>query len=167
MGEKVLNHYVEIHLLVSSIPWHHSMRYHRYMPHTSHKNMPRIRRNAARLVFKGWSARMVGRHFGFHHTAVMKWVKEARKVGDAPIATRSSRPHSHPKELSKDVVQQIVDTRKSRNRYAEAIHQELRNKGVVVSLSSVKRTLDRNYLIKKKSPFNQLRSAEIFEIPQL
>ena len=117
--------------------------------------MPRIRRDAARLVFKGWSVRRVGRHFGFHHTAVTKWVKKAEKVGDVPIATRSSRPHSHPKELSKDVVQEIINTRKSRNRYAEAVHRELKNKGVAVSLSSVKRTLDRNYLTKKKSPWKR------------
>ena len=125
------------------------------MPYTTNKNMPRIRRNAARLVFKGWSARKVGRYLGYHHTAVMKWVNEAKKVGDVPIFTRSSRPRSHPKELSKEVVQKIVETRKSHNRYAEAVFQELRNKGLRISLSSVKRTLDRNYLTKKKSPWKR------------
>jgi putative transposase len=117
--------------------------------------MPRIRRDAARLFKKGWSARKVGRHFGFHHTAVMKWVAESKRVGDVPIFTRSSRPKSHPKELSKEVVQMIVETRKSHNRYAEAVYQELRNRDVTVSLSSVKRTLDRNYLTKKKSPWKR------------
>jgi len=75
------------------------------MPYTLNKNMPRIRRDAARLVFTGWSARKVGRYFGFHHTAVMKWVQEAKKVGSVPIQTRSSRPHSHPKQLSKKLVE--------------------------------------------------------------
>jgi transposase InsO family protein len=125
------------------------------MPYTSNKNMPRIRRNAARLFFKGWSARKVGRHFGFHHTAVMKWVLEAKKVGDVPIVTRSSRPHSHPKQLPSPIVKKIIETRKAHNRYAEAVYQELRNSGIHVSLSSVKRTLDRNYLTKKKSPWKR------------
>ena len=116
--------------------------------------MPSIRRNAARLYFKGWSARKVGRYFGFHHTAVMKWVKEARKIGDVPIPTHSSNP-SHPNELPKKIVQKIIDTRRSHNRYARAVYQELRNSGIHVSLSSVKRTLDRNYLTKKKSPWKR------------
>ena len=117
--------------------------------------MPRLRRDAARLVFKGWSARKVGRHFGFHHTAIMKWVEAAKKVGDVPILTRSSRPRSHPKQLAKDVVQKIIEKRKAHNRYAEVVYRELKNDGINVSLSSVKRTLDRNHLTKKKSPWKR------------
>lgn len=44
--------------------------------------MPRIRREAARLVKRGWSARKVGRYLGYHHTAVMEWVRKARILGD-------------------------------------------------------------------------------------
>lgn len=117
--------------------------------------MPRVRRDAARLFFKGWSARRVGRYLGYHHTAVMKWVRRARKVGDVPIVTLSSKPHSHSRQLSIAVVKKIIETRKSHNRYAEAVYQELQNTGVEVSLSSVKRTLDRNYLTKKKSPWKR------------
>ena len=135
------------------------------MPYTSNKHISRTRRDAARLVFKGWSARKVGRHFGFHHTAVMKWVRQARKVGDVPIITRSSRPHSHPKQLSKEVIQKIVEKRKAHNRYAEALYHELKNEGVNVSLSSVKRTLDRNYLTKKKSPWKRFHPHQDRPIP--
>ena len=135
------------------------------MPYTLNKNMPRIRRDAARLVFKGWSARKVGRHFGFHHTAVMKWVKEAQKVGDVPIHTRSSRPHSHPRQLSKKLVEKIIEKRRAHNRYAEVLYQELRNEGIYVSLSSVKRTLDRNYLTKKKSPWKRFHPHQERPIP--
>jgi putative transposase len=125
------------------------------MPYTSNKHMPRIRRDAARLFRKGWSARKVGRHLGFHHTAIMKWVEEARKIGDVPIVTRSARPHSHPRQISREVVQKIIEKRNAHNRYAEAVYHELKNDGVHVSLSSVKRTLDRNYLTKKKSPWKR------------
>lgn len=117
--------------------------------------MPRIRREAARLVSRGWSARKVGRYIGFHHTAVMDWVRKAEIIGYHPIPTRSSRPHSHPNKLEENIVNKIIKKRLVRKRYAEALHRELQNEGVRVSLSSVKRTLERNYLIKKRSPWKR------------
>jgi transposase InsO family protein len=125
------------------------------MPYTSNKNMPRIRREAVRLVWKGWSVRKVGRYVGFAHTTVATWVKISRKIGDHPIPTKSSRPHSHPKQLPEKVVRKIVEKRLTHNRYAEVVHKELENDGIVVSLSSVKRTLDRQYLVKKRSPWKR------------
>jgi transposase InsO family protein len=117
--------------------------------------MPRVRRDAARLVKRGWSARKVGRYLGFHHTAIMEWVRRSRIIGDHPILTQSSRPRHHPKQLKEEVVEKIVKKRLEHNRYAEAVHRELQNDGVKVSLSSVKRTLDRKYLIKKRSPYKR------------
>src|SRR3989344_3348668 len=123
--------------------------------YTTNKNMPGIRREAARLVYRGWSARKVGRYFGYHHTAVMKWARTAEKIGDMLIPTKSSRPKSHPKQLPDHIVRKIVEKRLEHNRYAEAVHQELLNDGVRVSLSSVKRTLERRSLIKKRSPWKR------------
>lgn len=117
--------------------------------------MPRIRREAAQLVRRGWSARKVGRYFGFHHTAVMKWFRKSEIIGYHPIPTYSSRPLRHPKQLDEKTVRRIVDKRLEHNRYAEAVHRELVNDGVEVSLSSVKRTLDRWSLIKKRSPWKR------------
>ena len=117
--------------------------------------MPRIRREAVRLSVRGWSARKIGRHLGFHHTAVMKWVRKAERIGDHPIPTKSSKPKSHPKQLNEKVVRKIVEKRLKNNRYAEVVHQELQNDGIIVSLSSIKRTLDRHYLIKKRSPWKR------------
>lgn len=125
------------------------------MPYTTNKNMPRIRREAVRLLLRGWSARKVGRRFGYHHTAIMDWVRRARIIGDHPIPTQSSRPKSHPKKLKEEVVEKIVKKRLEHNRYAEAVHRELLNDGIKVSLSSVKRTLERKYLIKKRSPWKR------------
>lgn len=117
--------------------------------------MPRIRREAVRLSARGWSARKIGRHLGFHHTAIGKWIRRSRIIGDKPIPTRSSRPKSHPKQLPTDIVRKIVEKRLKHNRYAEVVHQELLNDGIKVSLSSVKRTLERSYLIKKRSPWKR------------
>jgi transposase InsO family protein len=117
--------------------------------------MPRTRREAAELVRRGWSARKVGRYLGYHHTAVMEWVRRSQVIGFHPIPTRSSRPKHHPRQLSDAVVQKIVKKRLEHHRYAEAVHHELLNDGVRVSLSSVKRTLERKYLIKKRSPWKR------------
>jgi putative transposase len=125
------------------------------MPYTTNKNMPRLRREAALLVYKGWSARKVGRYLGYHHTAVMEWVRKAQVIGYHPIPTRSSKPKCHPKQLNKSIVRKIVKKRLAHNRYAEAVHRELLNDGVRVSLSSVKRTLERHYLMKKRSPWKR------------
>lgn len=118
--------------------------------------MPRIRREAVQLSIKrGWSVRKVSRHLGFHHTAVLRWIQKAKVIGNHPIPTRSSRPKHHPRELSEDIVRKIVEKRLAHGRYAEAVHKELENDGIKVSLSSVKRTLERHYLIKKKSPWKR------------
>lgn len=118
--------------------------------------MPRIRREAVQLSIKrGWSVRKVSRHLGFHHTAVLRWIQKAKVIGNHPIPTRSSRPKHHPRELSDKVVRKIVEKRLAHGRYAEAVHKELENDGIKVSLSSVKRTLERHYLIKKKSPWKR------------
>ena len=117
--------------------------------------MPRIRREAVRLVKRGWSARKVGRYLGFHHTAIMDWVEKAKVLGDHPIPTKSSKPKHHPRELTEEVTSKIVEKRLAHNRCAEAVHKELLNDGIKTSLSSVKRTLERRYLIKKRSPWKR------------
>lgn len=125
------------------------------MPYTTNKYIPRLRREAVRLYNKGWSARKVGRHFGYHHTAIMEWVNKAKIIGDHPIPTKSSRPKHHPKQLSEEVLNKVVKKRLKYGRCAEAVHKELQNDGVKVSLSSVKRTLDRKYLTKKRSKWKR------------
>jgi putative transposase len=121
------------------------------MPYTTNPSMPRIRREAVELFHKGWSARKIGRHLGFHHTAVMKWVEKAKVWGAVAIPTLSSRPTHHPKELSSELQWKIFNTRIKVKRSSEVIHRILSDEGVVVSLSSVKRTLDRSGLLKKRS----------------
>jgi putative transposase len=125
------------------------------MAYTKNPSLPKVRQHAADLVRRGWSARKVGRYLGFHHTAVMKWVQKAKLLGYHPIPTQSSRPKHHPKELANDLVWKIFHTRLQTKRCAEVVHQELKNEGVSVSLSSVKRTLNRSGLLKKRSPYKR------------
>lgn len=109
---------------------------------------------AVNLVRSGWSARKVGRYLGFHHTAILKWLKKVDQNTEL-IPTESSRPHSHPRKLPKGIVNAIVKERMKHRRCAEVVHQELMNRGVDVSLSSVKRTLKRQYLLRERSKYKR------------
>lgn len=112
--------------------------------------MPRIRRTAADLVHRGWSARKVGRYLGYHHTAVMKWVRKARIIGFNPIPTRSSRPHFHPRRKSVCIEQEIVRLRLTTGRCAEAIYLMAKDR-MSISRNTVHRILDRHSLLRKRS----------------
>jgi transposase InsO family protein len=117
--------------------------------------MPKVRRDAANMVYKGFTPTEVGRRFGVGSSTICKWVKKAKAIGYHPIATLSSRPKHHPKELNNDLVWKIFHQRMKTKRCSEVIHQELINQGIKVSLSSVKRTLDRTGLLQKRSPWKR------------
>jgi putative transposase len=125
------------------------------MAYSTNPSLPRIRQEAVRLHRRGWSARKIGRHLGFHHTAVMKWVAKARVWGDVPLPTKSSKPKHHPRQISNELAWQIFHTRLKVKRSAEVIHQILKEEKIAVSLSTVKRTLDRGGLLNKRSPYKR------------
>lgn len=126
------------------------------MPYTTNPKLPRVRREAAqRVLHDGWSTRKVARHFGFNQSTIVRWVTKARVYGYTAIPTLSSRPQSHPKQLSSIVVRKIVARRLAHGRTSEVIHQELLNEGIRVSLNSVRRTIDRAHLMKKRSPWKR------------
>jgi transposase InsO family protein len=111
--------------------------------------------DAVRLVRFGWSQAKVARHLGYPQGTISKWVKKAPRDGRKNIPTMSSRPHHSPRALPQTVVLAIVLEREKRNRCAEVVHDGLRKKNIAVSLSSVKRTLERNGLVKKRSPWKR------------
>ena len=118
--------------------------------------MPSIRKEAAQLLIrKKWSTRKVARHFGFNQSTIVRWYKKSTVHGYNPIPTLSSRPKHHPRQLSNELVWKIFHQRIKTKRCAEVIHQELINQGARVSLSSVKRTLDRMGLLKKRSVYKR------------
>jgi transposase InsO family protein len=125
------------------------------MSYTTNEKMPALRREAARLVERGWSARKVGRYLGYHHTAVMKWVRRARVLGYHPIPTKSSRPHSHPKRTNEKIEKEVVSLRIRTGRCTEAIHLMIQKK---VSRNTVHRILDRHGFLKKRSHLKRWHS---------
>ena len=117
--------------------------------------MPKVRKDAADMARRGFSKEEVGRRFGVGSSTICKWVKKAKVHGFGVIPTLSSRPKHHPKELSNEIVWKIFQQRIKNKRCAEIVHQELINQGIKTSLSSVKRTLDRYGLLKKRSPWKR------------
>lgn len=122
-----------------------------YMAYSTNPKLPKLRMEAVMKVHSGAGIRAVARYYGYQPSTVMRWVKRADRDylhGANTIPTESSRPKSHPDELSDEVVQAILDLRKQTRRGAEFIHHILKKDGVKVSLSSVKRTLRRHGLTK-------------------
>ena len=125
------------------------------MAYTINKEVPKVRQEAVRLVKRGWSARKVGRHLGYHHTAVMKWVKRGEKMGDNGLYTRSSRPHTSPNKIDESIKKRIVDLRIETKRCTEVIYLMLLQEGVKVCKNTVHRVLDRGGFLKKRSPWKR------------
>lgn len=122
--------------------------------YTLNPHLPRIRRDAVLFADKH-GVRASARHFGFSPGAIVAWRKRAEREGSGLLHTRSSRPKSHPNQLSDDLRWIIYRKRIAVKRSAEVVHLLLNRDGVVVSLASVKRTLDRMGLTKKRSPWKR------------
>ena len=131
------------------------------MTYTKNPNAPRVRGTAVELVRRGWSTRKVARYFGYSQSAVSKWTAKARVCGYGSIPTESSKPKMSPRSLPRELVSEIIKERISRRRCAEHVHVALTNRGIEVSLSSVKRTLDRCHLLKKRSPWKRPHDATV------
>ncbi len=115
---------------------------------------------AVRMLKQGYSTRQVARHFGYSYSSVSRWAKRYREEYlslNAHLQTRSSRPHHHPKELPQDIIEAIREERLKHNRCAEVIYEDLKERDIKVSLSSVKRTLKRQGLIREKSKWKRFR----------
>lgn len=126
------------------------------MAYTINPQLPRLRMEAVKKIRNdGWSVRQTARYYGYTPGAVSKWLKKAPNDFRKTIPTKSSRPHGHPAMLSEEKVRAIVRVRLEHNKCAEVVQKQLENSGMNVSLSSVKRTLDRTNLIRYKSPWKK------------
>lgn len=135
------------------------------MAYTINPHIPKVRREAAMMVSKGYTPTEVGRRFGVGSSTICKWVKKAKKYGYHSIPTLSSKPKHHPRQLSEQKIDRIVEVRLENNRCSEVVHETLKLEGMDVSLSSVKRTLERNYLIKKRSPWKRYHPHQDRPLP--
>jgi transposase InsO family protein len=130
------------------------------MPYTSNENAPQARLDAVKLVKKeGWSQVRAASFAGVSQSTVSKWCAKATDLRK-PILTESSRPRSSPNALCKETVAAIWKARiASRNRCALVVHDDLKDMGVTVSLSSVQRTLKRLGLTKQRSKWKRIHPS--------
>lgn len=125
------------------------------MSYTKNPYLPKLRAQAVEMVRNGKSIRSVARYYGVSPSAVCKWNKKVPVGGCYYLETESSRPHFHPNQLNKDIIDRIVELRIRTGRCAEVLHKMLSNENIIVSLSSVKRTLKREFLIEERSPWKR------------
>lgn len=120
---------------------------------------PRARRVAVNLVLKdGLSAAQAARQAGVHRSTIGRWLVKARSVhGKKLLYNVSSRPKTSPGALSPRTVNQICILRRTLNRCAPVLHAHLLQLGIHVSVSSVKRTLKRQGLIRQRSKWARYR----------
>lgn len=119
------------------------------MAYTTNPRIEEVRYKAYCLVhYRGWSTRQVARHLGYAQSTIVKWSKRKPSYNSQRqlvIPTQSSRPYSHPRQLPDKVVCRILEIRAERQQCAEIIHHRLKEEGISVSLSSIKRVLKRNH----------------------
>ena len=133
-----------------------TLGYTAHMSYTTNPHMSKVRMEAVRLVkYRSWSTRKVARYTGYNQSTIVRWCKKDLSGGWRRIPTLSSRPKRSPGALSRDIISAIITKRQGRHRCGQVVHQELLRDGVLVSLSSVQRTLDRCGLLKKRSPWKR------------
>lgn len=122
---------------------------------------PRARRQTVNLVIKeGWSAAAAARHAGVHRSTVGRWLKKAQSLhGRHYIYNVSARPKTSPTALDQRIVNQICVLRRTLRRCAPVLHAHLVELGIVVSLSSVKRTIKRQGLLRPRSKWARFRPS--------
>jgi len=134
------------------------MVYGMNMAYTTNPHIEKVRAKAVSLVRQnGWSTRKVATHIGVAHSTVVRWCQKVPTTAGSVsvIPTASSRPKTSPNKIDADIEKRIVEIRLERGRCAEVIHAQLAREQLIVSLSTVKRVLDRYGLRKKKSPWKK------------
>ena len=88
--------------------------------------MPKVRRDAVNLVkYRGWSMRKVAKRFGVEPSTISRWCRKDFCGGFRLIPTESSRPHTSPTALKKEVVKAIIEKRIGRRRCGQNIYHEI------------------------------------------
>jgi transposase InsO family protein len=128
------------------------------MPYTTNPKMPQLRARAVDLVHQGKTIKEVARYLGFEASTISRWARKSPKNGCWAIPTLTSRPKHHPKEIKPEIISKIRELRiKLKGRCAEVIHGHLKKENIIVSLSSVKRTLDRLGMTKRRTFYKHKR----------
>jgi transposase InsO family protein len=126
------------------------------MSYTTNPHIAKVRRDAVNLVkYRCWSMRKVAMRFGVEPSTISRWCKLPFATGWHELPTQSSKPKTSPNALKKEIIEAIIKKRLGRRRCGQHIYHQLKREGVMVSLPSVQRTLDRLGFLKKRSPWKR------------
>ena len=129
------------------------------MAYTSNENIGKVRLLAVKMLLSGKSTREVARHFGYNQSTIVRWYKRKNEAwhNKSGIPTKSSRPKTSPRRTSREIEAMIVGVREETKRCSEVVYHILKKRGIEVSLSTVKRVLNRYSCLKKRSPWKRKR----------
>jgi transposase InsO family protein len=127
--------------------------------YTTNDRLPKLRAEAVQMVRSGKTTREVALHFGYSQSVIVKWCAKAKHTRNPKrIETLSSRPHTCPNQISKELEAKVVDIRLNNKRCAEVIQKILKDQKEILSLATVKRVIRRNGLSTKKSLWKKTRT---------
>lgn len=153
------------------------------MSYSTNPHTAKTRGDAMRsLILDKQPIGVVAKKYGMHRTTIWRWYKKwqlqnqhisinqqakcrevrvcafRQSVCKWSIPTITSAPHSHPTRIKDSIVRRIIELRQTNRRCAEVIWHQLRQEGTTISLSSVKRTLDRQGLTNHWSKWKKRRT---------
>jgi len=136
------------------------------LSYSNNPYLPKARMQARNDVFWGrLTVTQASNKYGVNRSTIWRWVKRVKDLnlnGNGFIWTLPSIPKHHPNELKIEVLDRIIELRKTLNRCAPIIHAHLRREGIKVGLSTVGKVLRRNKLTRKRK---QLKDYKPFKRP--
>lgn len=145
------------------------------MSYSNNPLLPKARAEAVRLVVEhNLPVSVAARKSGVHRSTLWRWYQRWLKVNQYvqltndnrptrvpgkvfrlsacrwTVPTLSSRPHMHPHAVSRQIVEHITHYRHKYGRCAVIVHAYCLREGTLVSLSTVRRVLDRLGLLAKR-----------------
>ena len=141
------------------------------MSYNNTKLQEKARYNAVKEVKSGRTVAEVARRYGCFRSTIYRWLKKheylLKSYELAPTArhipTISSRPKTSPRSLDNELVEQIIAIRIETKRCAEIVWREAKNRGLNISLSSVRRIIKRAHLEKLK--VNGINTGNLLKDP--
>lgn len=153
------------------------------MTYSTNPYIVKARGNALKSLIIGHEAiTVVAKRYGVHRSTIWRWKKKwdhqnqhIQLTNDNHphhqpgkvfrwqavkwnIPTMTSAPHTHPLRIKEPTIKRIIELRRASQRCAEVIHYQLLQEGFTVSLSSVKRILDRYHYVNRWSKWKKRRS---------
>ena len=135
------------------------------MSYNNTKLQEKARYNAIKEVKSGRKIAQVARRYGCFRSTIYRWLKKYQTMLDNHeiglrtqyLPTISSRPKNSPRSLDNSIVKQIIAIRIETKRCAEVVWMEAKNRGLDISLSSVRRIIKRAHLERAKSKWYRYR----------